>query len=144
VKADPAYYTEYFRQRGWTVIGTPLAAEVTGDGATATLYVTYGTGCGSCHMQQITIFAGRTVLFEQGNYAEPILAALPDGSGFVIEEHFPGATESWGHPTGWRRHTLQWQGTSFKETDRQEYTPPAATATPQPTATSTATQNPCC
>ncbi|MFN8537839.1 MAG: hypothetical protein U0232_10245 [Thermomicrobiales bacterium] len=135
---DPAYYTEYFRSRGWTVIGSPLAAQVTGNGAAATLYVTYGQNCGSCHMQQITVFVGRTVIFEQNNYAEPLLTALPDRSGFVIEEHFPGTTESWTNSTGWRRHTLQWQGSSFKETDRKEYIPPAATATARPTATATA------
>lgn len=135
---DPAYYTEYFRSRGWSIIGTPLAAQVTGNGATATLYVTYGQNCGSCHMQQVTVFIGRTVIFEQNNYAEPLLTALPDRSGFVIEEHFPGTTESWTNSTGWRRHTLQWQGSSFKETDRKEYIPPAATATARPTATATA------
>jgi hypothetical protein len=143
-KADPAYYTEYFRQRGWTVLGTPLVAEVTGDGATATLYISYGQGCGSCHMQMVTVFAGRAVLFEQGNYAEPTLAVLPDRSGFVIEEHFPGATESWGNATGWRRHKLQWQGASFVETDRSEYIPPAATATPQRTPTAAASSASCC
>lgn len=151
-QADPAYYTEYFRSRGWTVIGSPLAAQVTGNGATATLYVTYGQNCGSCHMQQITVFIGRTVIFEQNNYAEPLVTALPDHSGFVIEEHFPGTTESWTNSTGWRRHTLQWQGSSFKETERKEYIPPAATATarptatatPKPTATATAKASPCC
>src|SRR5262249_18547088 len=72
------------------------------------------------------------------------LKVLADRSGFVIEEHFPGATESWGNPTGWRRHTLQWQGSAFVVTDRKEYIPPSATTTTKPAATATATATGCC
>lgn len=105
----PAAHAPHFAMRD---VYNRLAYDVTGDGATEALYLSFSQGCGSCGVSLLTIFSGDTLLFEQ-QFARPSLAILPAGDGFRVKEPVPLAGEPQCCPSGVRVLTYRWDAGRF-------------------------------
>lgn len=120
---DPtSAHKEYFTQKGRFSPNKPLKIDVTGDGESDFIYLTYASSCGSCHLALVTVFSGPAPIFDDGTYFDPVIDALPDSAGFTITEMRALPGEPLAKPSGRIVWTFRWEGSKFAFGGKREYT----------------------
>lgn len=109
---DQDFYYSFFKKKGLTI--TSLNYENLKDEGRQAVFNTIGTGCGSCHYNEIHIFDGVKELFVF--YGENSVLTPVDGKGFKITQPLLKAGQSYAEKSEYQWATYKWDGKDFIKT----------------------------
>ncbi|MGN6755256.1 MAG: hypothetical protein ACTHMJ_02580 [Thermomicrobiales bacterium] len=110
--ADMAADAQYLSGQNMTVVGE-TAFDATGDATPDYFFTSIGQGCGNCSAEEITVFSGQTIIFDQGGFLAPIITPFADGRSFQVDQKRLRPGEPQCCPTGTQTLVYVWNGHGF-------------------------------
>lgn len=111
---DQDYYYSFFKKKGLTMTSFNYE-DLTGDGRRQAVFNTIGTGCGSCHYNEIHVFQGMKEIFVF--YGEDSWLTPIDGKGFKITQPVLKAGQSYSERNELQWATYKWDGKIFVQAE---------------------------